>query len=92
MPVVADALTPRQFEVIRAYALTGSRKEVAIALGIATQTVDNHLTEIFRRLKVETAIEAFLALDWLDVPDLTPQDVENIALVEAQVRHMAGGM
>lgn len=88
----AEALTPRQFEVIRAYALTGSRKEVAAALGIKSQTVDNHLTAIFKRLNVETAIEAFLALDWLDVPELTQQDAENMALLNAQIRHMTGGM
>ena len=61
-------MTPRQLEVLRTYALTGSQKETAARLGIGMNTVKNHLTDAYLDLDADGAIDAFRAAGWLMVP------------------------
>jgi len=48
-----------------AYATGCTLKEVAIQEGIHYQTAKNHLVNIYRKLKVNSAVEAFVVLGWL---------------------------
>ncbi len=51
-------LTPRQIEVLRAYAVTGSYKGAAARCGIAPTTVRGTLQNIRSRLGVDSTIQA----------------------------------
>ncbi len=62
-------MTPRQRQTLIAYLSTGSRKEAAIRLGVAPQTVKSHLSGAYASLGVENALEAARLLGWLRVPD-----------------------
>jgi DNA-binding CsgD family transcriptional regulator len=62
-------LSKREREVIAAIAYCGDQKRAAIRLGIADQTVKNHLTTAYRRLGVHGIIDALYALGWLRVPN-----------------------
>lgn len=62
------ALTRRQFECLRQYAMLGGMSQVAIVLGVSIQTVKNHLSAAYQSLGVHTAIDAFRLLGWLSVP------------------------
>lgn len=64
--------TPAQLRVIEAYARLGSQRAVADELGIATQTVKNHLRDLYVRLNVEGgAVNALQALGWIRTPSAT---------------------
>lgn len=64
-------LTPRQREVLRAIAVTGSGVAAARTLGITYQTLRNHLNEAYSRLGVDGIIPALRAVGWLVVPEET---------------------
>jgi DNA-binding CsgD family transcriptional regulator len=74
-------LTPRQREVLLLLWQGLSRDEAGARLGIAEQTVRNHVREIFARLAVGRLVDAFraagLALDGL--PDVRPLGVYEAA-------------
>ena len=57
--------TPSQIAVLEAYTRLGSQKAVAHELGIAVQTVKNHMTTLYVRLGVGGAMEAVHALGWV---------------------------
>jgi DNA-binding CsgD family transcriptional regulator len=50
--------TPREMEVLLAFAMTGSTAEVGKLLRLGPQTVRNHLHAIHLRLGVATSVEA----------------------------------
>jgi DNA-binding CsgD family transcriptional regulator len=52
-----DDLTPREREVVRAYARTGSLKEAAHHLGITRHTVKAHLANARARAGVATTVQ-----------------------------------
>ena len=60
--------TPAQLRTLEAYVRLGSQKDVAVELGIAPQTVKNHLAALYVRLGVGGAMEAVRALGWARVP------------------------
>ena len=60
-------LTDRQREVLRHRALGRSVTETAGDLGIAEQTVKNHLQRIYHVLHVTNLSEAYRAVGWLRV-------------------------
>jgi hypothetical protein len=68
-PEPGDPLTPREVEVLAAYAVGGTQDAVAAALGISKQTVKNHLSYIYIKVGAACAIQAFRAVGWLTVPD-----------------------
>jgi|SRR5215207_3350600 len=62
-PLAARAsahLTPRQMDVLRHLAAGHSTERIAEALGIATETVRNHVRGIFDRVGAHTRLEAVI--------------------------------
>jgi DNA-binding NarL/FixJ family response regulator len=53
-----EALTPRQDEVLAALARGASTEQIAAALGIARETVRNHVRGVLRSLRVHSRLEA----------------------------------
>ncbi|MDZ3832328.1 MAG: response regulator transcription factor [Sphingopyxis sp.] len=67
-PAVADLafdarLTPRETDLLRAFAEGMSYKEAARALGISHHTVGNHVKAIYRKLEVSSRSEALRAVN-----------------------------
>lgn len=62
-------LTPRELDCLRAYAAAGDQGAAAASLGIAPQTLKNHLGDAYHVLEVRGAIDAFRRLGWLAVPE-----------------------
>jgi PAS domain S-box-containing protein len=60
-------LTPRQQQVLVELARGCSTHEIAQKLGIATETVRNHIREILRRLDAHSRLEAVVRAHELDV-------------------------
>lgn len=56
-----DRLTPRETDLLRAFAEGMSYKEAARALGISPHTVGNHVKSIYRKLEVTSRSEALFA-------------------------------
>jgi DNA-binding NarL/FixJ family response regulator len=56
----ASKLTPREMEVLRLMANGSRNEEIAESLFVTVQTVKNHIRNIFRKLEVETRVEAVL--------------------------------
>ena len=54
---VAGGLTPREREVLQLLAEGRSNKQVAVALGISTKTVEAHRVNIMRKLKLHSVAE-----------------------------------
>lgn len=53
-------LTPRELEVLQALASGAANSKIAEQLFITEQTVKNHVSNIFKKLGVETRVEAVL--------------------------------
>ena len=54
-------LTPRETELLQAFSSGKSYKEAARSLGISPHTVGNHVKSIYRKLEVNSRIEAISA-------------------------------
>lgn len=71
-PRPGTAPTERDLVIFAAFCTMGG-KEAARALGVSRATIHRHLTRIYRRLGVGCAgwgaIEAAMALGWMEVPD-----------------------
>jgi NarL family two-component system response regulator LiaR len=57
---IADALTPREQEVLRLIAEARSNREIARELTISVKTVKNHISNIFSKLHVYDRSQAML--------------------------------
>jgi DNA-binding NarL/FixJ family response regulator len=69
---IAEALgtlTPQQFRVVAMLAEGLLNKQIAWELGVKEATVKAHMTEIFRKLGVQSRTQAVLALGNLNVPE-----------------------
>jgi PAS domain S-box-containing protein len=69
-------LTPRQREMLDMISTGQSTSEIAAKLGLATETVRNHVRSMLRELQVHTRLEAVAAarrLGLLAAPALKPQ-------------------
>lgn len=60
-------LTPRQMDVLRHLATGHSTQHIARRLGIATETVRNHVRGLMGRLEVHTRLEAVIRAHELDL-------------------------
>lgn len=58
-----DRLTPRETDLLRAFAEGNSYKEAARLLDISPHTVGNHVKSIYRKLEVNSRSEALRAVD-----------------------------
>lgn len=70
MTDLLDLLTPRQREALVTYARTGSTKRAAHRMGVSRSVIQTHLSEAYHRLGVQTNLDAFAAVGWLQPPDL----------------------
>lgn len=61
--------TPREAEVMRLFANGNKSSVVAKMLSLSKRTTDFHKQNAFRKLGVNSMIEAVKALGWLVVPD-----------------------
>lgn len=52
-----QVLTPREREIALAIADGASNRDIAARLGITEQTVKNHLTSIFDKVKVDSRLQ-----------------------------------
>lgn len=68
VPELGEPLTPREIDVLETLARRGHQGETASELGISVQTVKHHLSTIYTKLGVNSAIEAFRATGWLALP------------------------
>ena len=67
------SLTPRECEVLQQAALGKSNREIGAALGIAEQTVKNHLSNAMRKLSLHDRTHAVVfavGAGWIRLPDL----------------------
>lgn len=53
-----DALSPREFDILRGIARGASNKEIGRNLGIAETTVKNHVQQVLRKLNVSSRVHA----------------------------------
>jgi DNA-binding NarL/FixJ family response regulator len=60
MGALAEALSPRELEILRLVAMGSSNREIAETLVIAEGTVKNHLTNILGKLSVKDRMQAVL--------------------------------
>lgn len=58
-----DRLTPRETDLLRAFAAGNSYKEAARLLNISPHTVGNHVKSIYRKLEVNSRSEALRAVN-----------------------------
>jgi DNA-binding NarL/FixJ family response regulator len=60
-PSLAERLTPRELDVLRAAARGLGNKQIGLELGLSARTVQTHLTRVFAKLGVGSRTEAVLA-------------------------------
>jgi DNA-binding CsgD family transcriptional regulator len=65
----SDELTEREWVVALAAAGRARSKEIAAQLGVSARTVDNHLTNIYRKLGVSSRDELRVELAGMTAPD-----------------------
>ena len=65
----APALSRREMDVLRAYALLGDIRQAGQACGIGMQRTKNHLTSVYRKLGAHSGIEALRLIGWLRIPE-----------------------
>jgi len=69
-------LCDREREILRLAAKGMTSKEIAVALDISGLTVNSHFSNIFRKLNVQSRIEAVMVAlrkGWISVSDLEDQ-------------------
>jgi hypothetical protein len=64
----APSLRPSAERALVAYARTGDRRAAARSIGVSLGVFNNALSKAFEQLNVVTAIDAFRAVGWLQVP------------------------
>ena len=64
----APSLRPSAERALLAYARDGDRRAAARSLGVSLGVFNNALSKAFEQLDVVTAIDAFRAVGWLQVP------------------------
>lgn len=84
--VHGQGLSPREWDVLRAVALFGGQKEAARELGIAYQTLKNHISHVYHKLGVTTQSEALVAVGWLHLPSPAETVVHNDEVALAHLR------
>jgi len=61
--------SPGQLRTLAAVVTCGTQKDAATALGISPQTIKNNLFNLYRRLGVNSEMEAAAHLGWVSVPN-----------------------
>jgi len=79
------ALSPREYEVARLFALGRTWREVMAELHIGRETLHKHRQAALRKADVGTMAEVWTWLGWMTVPDSKPSGRESS--VAAVTRH-----
>lgn len=85
---MTSTLTPREYEVLEAYARLGKMRAVAGELGISINTANTHCQSAFRKLDATCETEAFIAIGWLRLPDEDERrrSIAGLTLEQATIR------
>lgn len=51
-------LSPRQLEVLCLLVAGLTNRQIALSLGVSLKTVENHLEDIYRKLEVQSRVQA----------------------------------
>ena len=70
------ALSPREYEVARLFALGRTWREVMAELHIGRETLHKHRQAALRKADVGTMAEVWTALGWLVVPSMGTPSVD----------------
>lgn len=68
-PWPTPRISPREMQALRLTAEGLTNKEVAARMGNTVQTTKNQLSEVRRKMGVQSTFEAFTRLGWLSLPD-----------------------
>lgn len=60
MMTPAKMLTKRQFEILKLIAQGKQNKEIALMLNISENTVEQHITSIYKKLEAHSRVEVAL--------------------------------
>jgi DNA-binding CsgD family transcriptional regulator len=71
-PVLETSLTNRHLEILQLIAVGFSTDEVGEKLGIASKTVNNHLSAVYRRLRARNLTQAVLRAVRAGLIDIVP--------------------
>ncbi len=74
--LIFDSLTPREIDILEALVEGKSNREIAAKLFISEKTIKNQLTNIFRKLHVNSRTKAILKVIKLDLLNLS-QELET---------------
>lgn len=69
LDALGDSLTARERGVLEALRLGATNREIALELGIAAKTLQNHLTALYRKLGVASRAEAIRYADQAATPE-----------------------
>jgi DNA-binding NarL/FixJ family response regulator len=78
-----QALSLREIEVLQAISEGGSNKEIAVLLGVATKTVDNHRSRLMQKLGVHNAASLTLLAVQMGICASTKSAVSGFGDIEA---------
>lgn len=76
-----NTLTNREYEVLALVSNGQQNKEIALTLGIAEHTVEQHLKHIYQKLGVSNRTEAGM---------LFRTTIEDLTITEIRYRHSTG--
>lgn len=62
-------LSPRELDIVAEIATGDSYKQIAYRMGIAEQTVKNHVAKARQKLGATSTIDLMAKMGWLRLPD-----------------------
>lgn len=86
------AITERQYEVLAVRCRLPRTAMVAAELGIAQQTVKNHLLDIYRTFGTVDALQTVHRLGWVTVPDRRTLRAHRLMALRARIDAELAGL
>lgn len=81
---LGEELSPRQLQLVAEYAVHGSYKDAAACVGIAEQTMKNHVTAALTKTGAVSVGHVPFVLGWVSFPrGLIPEDHADLSVDEA---------
>jgi DNA-binding CsgD family transcriptional regulator len=82
---IVESLTPREFQVLREYAILGNANDVAKRLGISPKTVHHYLSIVKSRFDCKDAFKTVvLAFDYLNISTKDLQAIPPVYVTPTQ--------